>query len=167
MDNSVDLIDWLGEDLSLALGGLVIGALFGFFAQRSRFCLRAAVVEVARAQAGAKLSVWLLAFSSALILTQTMILLGAFDTANVRQLSSQGSVSGSLIGGLLFGIGMVLARGCSSRLLVLAANPKSVEEFRSGKEKAFNALVGQVMKASKGKASPGQVNALLRKKLEA
>ena len=49
---------------------------------------------------------------------------------------------------------------------VLAANPKSVEEFRSGKEKAFNALVGQVMKASKGKASPGQVNALLRKKLE-
>ena len=122
MDNSVDLIDWLGEDLSLALGGLVIGALFGFFAQRSRFCLRAAAVEVARAQAGAKLSVWLLAFSSALILTQTMILLGAFDTANVRQLSSPGSVSGSLIGGLLFGIGMVLARGCSSRLLVLAAN---------------------------------------------
>ena len=49
----------------------------------------------------------------------------------------------------------------------LTANPKSVEEFRSGKEKAFNALVGQVMKASKGKASPGQVNALLRKKLEA
>ena len=125
MDNSVDLIDWLGEDLSLALGGLVIGALFGFFAQRSRFCLRAAVVEVARAQAGAKLSVWLLAFSSALILTQTMILLGAFDTANVRQLSSPGSVSGSLIGGLLFGIGMVLARGCSSRLLVLAANGPS------------------------------------------
>ncbi|WP_341647924.1 hypothetical protein [Thauera humireducens] len=35
MDASVDLIDWLGEDLSLALGGLVIGALFGFFAQRS------------------------------------------------------------------------------------------------------------------------------------
>jgi aspartyl-tRNA(Asn)/glutamyl-tRNA(Gln) amidotransferase subunit B len=48
---------------------------------------------------------------------------------------------------------------------VLAANPKSVEEFRAGKEKAFNALVGQVMKASKGKANPGQVNALLRTKL--
>jgi hypothetical protein len=38
---------------------------------------------------------------------------------------------------------------------VLAANPKSVEEFRAGKEKAFNALVGQVMKATKGKANPG------------
>ncbi|MFA9438864.1 Asp-tRNA(Asn)/Glu-tRNA(Gln) amidotransferase subunit GatB [Uliginosibacterium sp. sgz301328] len=48
---------------------------------------------------------------------------------------------------------------------VLAANPKSVEEFRAGKEKAFNALVGQVMKASKGKASPAQVNELLKKKL--
>jgi aspartyl-tRNA(Asn)/glutamyl-tRNA(Gln) amidotransferase subunit B len=48
---------------------------------------------------------------------------------------------------------------------VMAANVKSVEEFRSGKEKAFNALVGQVMKASKGKANPQQVNDLLRRKL--
>ena len=48
---------------------------------------------------------------------------------------------------------------------VMAANARSVEEFRSGKEKAFNALVGQVMKASKGKANPAQVNELLRKKL--
>ncbi len=48
---------------------------------------------------------------------------------------------------------------------VLAANPKSVEEFRAGKEKAFNALVGQLMKATKGKANPQQVNELLRRKL--
>jgi aspartyl-tRNA(Asn)/glutamyl-tRNA(Gln) amidotransferase subunit B len=48
---------------------------------------------------------------------------------------------------------------------VLAANAKSVEEFRAGKDKAFNALVGQVMKASKGKANPAQVNELLKKKL--
>ena len=48
---------------------------------------------------------------------------------------------------------------------VVAANPKSVEEFRAGKEKAFNALVGQVMKATQGKANPAQVNELLRKKL--
>jgi aspartyl-tRNA(Asn)/glutamyl-tRNA(Gln) amidotransferase subunit B len=48
---------------------------------------------------------------------------------------------------------------------VLAANPKSVEEFRAGKEKAFNALVGLVMKAAKGQANPQQVNQLLRKKL--
>jgi aspartyl-tRNA(Asn)/glutamyl-tRNA(Gln) amidotransferase subunit B len=48
---------------------------------------------------------------------------------------------------------------------VLAANPKSVEEFRAGKEKAFNALVGRVMKASKGKANPQQVNDILKAKL--
>ena len=48
---------------------------------------------------------------------------------------------------------------------VVAANAKSVEEFRQGKDKAFNALVGQVMKASRGKANPSQVNELLRKKL--
>ena len=50
---------------------------------------------------------------------------------------------------------------------MLAANQKSVEEFRAGKEKAFNALVGQVLKASTGKASPAQVNELLKKKLGA
>jgi aspartyl-tRNA(Asn)/glutamyl-tRNA(Gln) amidotransferase subunit B len=48
---------------------------------------------------------------------------------------------------------------------VLAANPRSVEEFRAGKDKAFNALVGQAMKATKGKANPQQVNDLLRRKL--
>ncbi len=48
---------------------------------------------------------------------------------------------------------------------VLAANPAMVEEFKAGKEKAFNALVGQAMKASKGKANPQQINDLLRQKL--
>ena len=48
---------------------------------------------------------------------------------------------------------------------VLAANTSMVAEFRAGKEKAFNALVGQAMKATKGKANPQQVNELLRKKL--
>lgn len=48
---------------------------------------------------------------------------------------------------------------------VLAANPKSVEEYRAGKDKAFNALVGQAMKATKGKANPALVNELLKKKL--
>jgi aspartyl-tRNA(Asn)/glutamyl-tRNA(Gln) amidotransferase subunit B len=48
---------------------------------------------------------------------------------------------------------------------VIAANPKSVEEYRAGKDKAFNALVGQAMKASKGKANPAQLNELLKKKL--
>ncbi|MGV0953055.1 MAG: Asp-tRNA(Asn)/Glu-tRNA(Gln) amidotransferase subunit GatB [Fluviibacter sp.] len=48
---------------------------------------------------------------------------------------------------------------------VLAANPGNVAEFKAGKEKALNALVGQIMKAAKGKANPQQVNDLLKKKL--
>ncbi|HYP85257.1 Asp-tRNA(Asn)/Glu-tRNA(Gln) amidotransferase subunit GatB [Variovorax sp.] len=48
---------------------------------------------------------------------------------------------------------------------VLASNQKNIDEYRAGKEKAFNALVGQVMKASAGKANPAQVNALLKAKL--
>ena len=48
---------------------------------------------------------------------------------------------------------------------VIAANPKSVEEFRAGKEKAFNALVGQAMKATRGKGNPAQINEILKKKL--
>ncbi|WOP15291.1 Asp-tRNA(Asn)/Glu-tRNA(Gln) amidotransferase subunit GatB [Ottowia sp. SB7-C50] len=50
---------------------------------------------------------------------------------------------------------------------VIAANPGNVEQYRAGKDKAFNALVGQVMKASKGKANPAQVNELLRARLGA
>jgi aspartyl-tRNA(Asn)/glutamyl-tRNA(Gln) amidotransferase subunit B len=48
---------------------------------------------------------------------------------------------------------------------ILAANPKNVEEYRAGNAKAINALVGQIMKGSQGKANPQQVNDLLRKKL--
>jgi aspartyl-tRNA(Asn)/glutamyl-tRNA(Gln) amidotransferase subunit B len=48
---------------------------------------------------------------------------------------------------------------------VLAANPKNVEEFKAGNAKALNGLVGPIMKASKGKANPAQVNELLKKKL--
>ncbi|HKU46002.1 MAG TPA: Asp-tRNA(Asn)/Glu-tRNA(Gln) amidotransferase subunit GatB [Burkholderiales bacterium] len=48
---------------------------------------------------------------------------------------------------------------------VLRANAKQVEDYRAGKEKAFNSLVGQVMKATKGKANPAQVNEILRRKL--
>jgi aspartyl-tRNA(Asn)/glutamyl-tRNA(Gln) amidotransferase subunit B len=48
---------------------------------------------------------------------------------------------------------------------VLAANAKQVQDYRAGKDKAFNSLVGQVMKATRGKANPAQVNELLKKKL--
>ena len=48
---------------------------------------------------------------------------------------------------------------------VMAANPKLAEDYRGGKEKAFNSLVGQVMRATQGKANPVQVNEILKRKL--
>ena len=50
-------------------------------------------------------------------------------------------------------------------LEIMASNAKQVEDYRAGKEKAFNSLVGQVMKATKGKANPAQVNEILKRKL--
>jgi uncharacterized protein len=116
-----DIIDRLGEPGTLAASGLVLGFAFGFLAQRSRFCLRSAVIEFARNVTGGKLTVWLFAFATAIIATQALVLLGAFDAGNARQIATRGSLSGAAIGGALFGMGMILARGCSSRLLVLAA----------------------------------------------
>ncbi len=116
------LIEILGEQHTIALAGVLVGALFGAFAQRSRFCLRSAVVEFWNRDGAGKLAVWLFAFSAAVIATQVFLVLGWLEVSTARQLSARGSLSGALVGGLLFGIGMVLARGCSSRMLVLAAN---------------------------------------------
>ncbi len=65
------------------------------------------------------------------------------------------------------GLKQITDSGAIEKLVdeVLAANPGNVAEFKAGKEKAFNALVGQVMKAAKGKANPQQVNELLKQKL--
>lgn len=115
------LLERFGEPALLAGGGVLVGLLFGFFAQRSRFCLRAAVIEFARGHPGEKLAVWLLAFSAAVVSVQALWLAGWIDVGNTRQLATRGSLSGAGVGGLLFGAGMVMARGCASRLLVLSA----------------------------------------------
>lgn len=117
----VSLLDRIGEAPTAALFGLITGTVFGIAAQRSRFCLRAATVEFARGQMGDKVSVWLLTFSTALVWVQGAQLLGLMNSADARMMAVPGSWSGAIIGGLLFGAGMVLARGCSGRLLVLAA----------------------------------------------
>ena len=115
-------IEQYGSAPVLTIGGAIIGALFGFFAQRSRFCLRAAVIEFWRGKFGEKLSVWLLAFSTAVVAVQLQILAGWLDVSQARQLANRGSLSGAAIGGVLFGIGMIMTRGCASRLLVLSAS---------------------------------------------
>ncbi|MEZ5844168.1 MAG: YeeE/YedE family protein [Hyphomicrobiaceae bacterium] len=115
-------IDRLGDAGTALAIGLGIGILFGAFAQRSRFCLRAATIEFSRGAFGTRLAVWLYVFAGAVVGTQVLLMLGLIDTQSIRMLNSRGSVSGAILGGVMFGTGMVLARGCSSRLLVLAAN---------------------------------------------
>ncbi|MFC3614276.1 YeeE/YedE family protein [Lutimaribacter marinistellae] len=117
----VSLVERIGEAPTAALFGLATGIMFGVAAQRSRFCLRAATVEFARGRMEDKVAVWLLTFSTAVVWVQLAQLLGLFQAADARMMAVPGSWSGAVIGGLMFGAGMVLARGCSGRLLVLAA----------------------------------------------
>ncbi|MFO0445304.1 MAG: YeeE/YedE family protein, partial [Betaproteobacteria bacterium] len=91
------LIDRLGEPGSLAATGMAIGFAFGFLAQRSRFCLRSAVIEFSRKLVGGKLTVWLFAFATALVATQALTLLGAFSAAEARQIAVRGSLSGAAV----------------------------------------------------------------------
>ncbi len=115
------LVEHINEELAAGLVGLLVGVVFGVAAQRSRFCLRAATVEFARFTMGPSTAVWLLTFSTALIWTQSAQMLGVIDGSQARIMSVPGSYSGAILGGLLFGVGMILTRGCSGRLLVLAA----------------------------------------------
>ena len=115
------LLDTYGDAQILAASGLLTGLIFGAAAQHSRFCLRAATVEVSQGKLGARLSIWLIAFCTALLVTQMAIAAGLLDVSQSRQLASSGSLSGAVIGGLMFGAGIILARGCASRLLVLSA----------------------------------------------
>lgn len=115
------VVEWLGEPLSAALLGGIVGLIFGFSAEQSRFCLRAAAVEIARGQAGPRFGVWLLAFSTAVLWTQAGDALGFLSLAETRWLATPGTLSGAILGGAMFGVGMILSRGCPGRLLVLGA----------------------------------------------
>jgi uncharacterized membrane protein YedE/YeeE len=115
------IVESLGEAPTAALFGLITGMIFGIAAQRSNFCLRAATVSFARGQMDDRVAVWLLTFSTAVAWVQAAELMGLMRSADARMMAVPGSWSGAIVGGLLFGVGMVLARGCSGRLLVLAA----------------------------------------------
>lgn len=115
------LIDTYGDGAVLMMAGLAVGVLFGAAAQHSRFCLRAAAVEVTGGVLGPRLSIWLVAFFAAVASVQGAVAMGWLDVSQSRQLAATGSLSGAIIGGLMFGSGMILARGCASRLLVLSA----------------------------------------------
>ncbi len=115
------LIETHGDGAVLFAGGLAVGLIFGATAQHSRFCLRSATIEFSTLTFGPKIAVWLLAFSAAVLGCQWAAYTGRLDIASARQIAATGSLSGAILGGLMFGAGMILARGCASRLLVLSA----------------------------------------------
>lgn len=120
--NLASLLETWGDANVLAAGGALIGLLFGFTAQRTRFCARAAVLECCEGQAGERLSVWLLAFGTCLLSVQLLASVGWLQPSVTRFMAQPGSISGAVLGGLCFGAGMILTRGCASRLLVLSGN---------------------------------------------
>jgi len=117
-----DIMERFGDAQTMALAGLVVGVLFGIAAQASAFCMRAAAVEVARGLPGRRLGVWALAAAVAVLGTQVLTTRGLVDLEMSRYLDQGGSLSGALLGGALFGAGMILSRGCSGRLLILSAS---------------------------------------------
>ena len=101
--------------------GAAVGVLFGVFAFISRFCLRRAIAGDAseRGEAGAT---WLVALAVAVIGMQFAVNFTDLDLSGHRFLATDVPIVGAIVGGVLFGIGMVLARGCAARLTVLAGS---------------------------------------------
>ena len=106
--NLASLLETWGDSNVLAMAGALVGFTFGLAAQRSRFCARAAVVECCEGQTGERFSVWWLAFGAALVGVQVLVFLGWLKPADARYIGAAGSISGAVLGGLLFGAGMIL-----------------------------------------------------------
>lgn len=119
------MYETLGLDMdpraASVLFGLGLGALFGVLAQLTRFCLRRAVAGDTQERAPAR-GVWLTALVVALLGTQAAVALGYIDFSEHRFTVSNLPFVAIVLGGALFGAGMVLTRGCVSRLTVLTAS---------------------------------------------
>jgi len=83
--NLTNLIETFGDHAVLAMGGALIGLFFGFFAQRSKFCARAAVIECCDGTLGSRLAVWLLGFAVAILAVQTIVVVGFLKPESSRQ----------------------------------------------------------------------------------
>ncbi|WP_119165541.1 YeeE/YedE family protein [Algihabitans albus] len=110
------------EPRVLLLGGaLMIGLLFGLLGRASGFCLRSALVEFRLSRPGPRAIAWAAALLTAVAGAQVLAGSGRVDLAESLYLAPRLTLVSILLGGFLFGIGMVLARGCGGRHLVLAS----------------------------------------------
>lgn len=107
--------DWL------LFGALAIGVVFGAVGRLSGFCFRSALVELLERRPGRQAAAWLAALAVAITGTQALAIGGVVDTSESIYLSGNLTWGGLILGGLLFGIGMMLTRGCGARHVVLAA----------------------------------------------
>lgn len=101
------------------LFALGLGILFGGLAQLTRFCFRRAVVGEDRRQAA---GVWAMALAVAVLGTQAGVALGWISFAEHRLMVADLPIAAVILGGVMFGVGMVLTRGCVSRLMVLTGS---------------------------------------------
>lgn len=124
-DDTVDMGLWIdrwGTGSLLMAGAALAGLLLGAAVQRSGLCTRAALLECWQREWGARTGLWLLALAVACLGTQALVAAGWLQPAQSRLVGAPASLSGVLVGGALFGVGMVFTRGCPARLLVLAGS---------------------------------------------
>ena len=121
----------LDTNTQVALAALAIGAAFGALARWSGFCLRGAVEDALTTDNAPRLRGFLAAMAVGIVVTQSLVLLGRLDLSRAIVLPGSLFWGGALLGGAMFGVGMVLTGGCGTRLLVLAAggNLRSVVSF--------------------------------------
>jgi len=124
----MDALPNLSPLLWLAFG---LGALFGAIAQRSHFCAMGAVSDIVNMGDWNRMGMWLLAMGTAVLGTAGLQLAGLIDVANSIYTGPRLLWASHLLGGLLFGIGMVLASGCGAKTLVRlgGGNLKSLVVF--------------------------------------
>lgn len=106
----------------LAVGGLAIGFAFGAIAQATNFCTMGAISDIMNLKDWRRLRAWVLAAGTAILGAQLLQWGGAVDLSLSMYLSARLNWAGNVLGGLMFGFGMVFAGGCASRNLVRAGS---------------------------------------------
>jgi uncharacterized membrane protein YedE/YeeE len=115
-------IEWLSPTAASALLGLTLGVVFGAISFRTRFCLRRALVSTNTSEKLNAVAVWLTALGVALVGTQLSVFAGWIDFSEHRFHATDLPLALLALGGILFGVGMVLTRGCASRMSTLAGS---------------------------------------------
>ena len=116
MFEELGFVDLSAKEVSVWFG-LILGIAFGFLAEKSKFCFRRSVIRaVDRKEA---MGVWLVAFAFAIISTQIAVFIEIIDFSENRYYSDNLQYAGIALGGIVLGVGMVLTRGCPSRVTVL------------------------------------------------